>query len=195
MARIKAGHGKAFGLSAGQKLKIVNVSGAQVVDTWAFDPKDLFHRLSMEISRRYMFKLRPSVGDVLHTNYRVPIIKLVEDSSNGIDDTLIAACDPATYEKLGAPGHRSCAGNLHESLAEIGEKLPYTPGPLNLFMNVPVTNNLDIALQPSVARPGDHVVIEALMDVIIVLSSCPMDLVPTNSADLKLSDIDAEVIA
>jgi uncharacterized protein YcgI (DUF1989 family) len=196
MAKIQAGHGKAFRVKTGQKLKIVNIDGAQVVDTWAFDPKDLFHRLSMEISRRYMFKLRPSLGDVMHTNYRVPIIKLVEDTSNGIHDTLIAACDPATYEKLGAPKeHRSCAGNLHESLAEIGETLPYTPGPLNLFMNVPVSNNLDMSLQPSMARPGDFVVIEALMDAIIVLSSCPMDLVPTNSVDCRISDIDVEVFS
>lgn len=125
----------------GQKL-----GGAQVVDTWAFDPKDLHHRMLTEISRRYLYKLRPSVGDVMHTNYRLPIIKLVEDSSNGIHDTLIAVCDPATYEKLRAKGHRSCAGNLHESLAEIGVSLSYTPGPLNLFMKVPVTNNIDMTL-------------------------------------------------
>jgi uncharacterized protein len=146
MARIPAGHGKAFRLKDGQKLKIVSVGGAQVVGTWAFDPKDLHHRMSMEISRRYLYKLRPSVGDVRHPNYRVPIIKLVADSSNGIHDTLIAACDPATYEKLDAKGHRSCAGNLNESLAEIAMPFSYTPGPLNLFMNVPVTNDIDMAL-------------------------------------------------
>jgi len=194
MARIPAGHGKAFRLKQGQKLKVVNLGGAQVVDTWAFDPNDLHHRMSMEISRRYLYKLRPSVGDVMHTNYRVPIIKLVEDTSNGIHDTLIAACDAATYERLGAKGHRSCAGNLHESLSEIGESLAYTPGPLNLFMNVPVTNNLNMALEPSLAKPGDQVVVEAMMDTIIVLSCCPMDLVPTNSAECRISDIEAEIV-
>src|SRR5580700_9420826 len=101
MARIQAGHGRAFRMKAGHKLKILNIGGAQVVDTWAFDPQDLHHRMSMEISRRYIYKLRPSVGDVLRTNYREPIIRLVEDTSNGIRETLIAACDTATYEKLG----------------------------------------------------------------------------------------------
>lgn len=194
MPRIRAGHGRAFRIQAGQKLKIINIGGAQVVDTWAFDPSDLHHRMSMEISRRYMYKLRPSVGDVLRTNYREPIMRLDEDTSDGIHDTLIAACDTATYDKLGAKGHRSCAGNLHESLAEIGEVLPYTPGPLNLFMNVPITNNLEMSLQPSRAKPGEYVVLEALMDAIVVISSCPMDLVPTNSADCRISDIDGEVI-
>lgn len=33
MARIQAGHGKAFRMKTGQKLKIVNIDGAQVVDT------------------------------------------------------------------------------------------------------------------------------------------------------------------
>lgn len=195
MERIRAAHGKAFRMKAGQRLKIVTLDGAQVVDTWAFDPADLNHRMSMEISRRYLYKLRPSVGDTMHTNYRVPIVKIVEDTSDGIHDTLIAPCDAATYAKLGAQeGHRSCAGNLHEALAEIGETLSYTPCALNLFMNVPVNNNIDIALEPSKAKPGDYVVLEALMDAIVVLSSCPMDMVPTNSADCKLSDLDVELI-
>jgi uncharacterized protein YcgI (DUF1989 family) len=131
-------------MQAGQKLKIVNIGGAQVVDTWAFDPHDLHHRMSIEMSRRYMHKLRPSVGGMLRTNYREPNIRLAEDTSDGIHDALIAACDAVAHDKLGAKGHRSGARNLHERLAEIGE---YTPTPLNLFMNVPITNNPEMSLQ------------------------------------------------
>ena len=38
---IRAGHGKAARLSAGQSLKLINTHGAQVVDFWAFNAYDL----------------------------------------------------------------------------------------------------------------------------------------------------------
>ena len=49
--------------------------------------------MSMEHSRAGMQRLIPMVGDTFVTNRRRPILTLVEDTSGGIHDTLIAACD------------------------------------------------------------------------------------------------------
>jgi len=36
-----------------------------------------------------------------------------------------------------------------------------------------------------VARPGDRVVLRAVMDAVIAMSACPQDMVPINGADNK----------
>lgn len=192
--RIPAAHGKAFRLFSGDEISVINTEGNQVVDTWAFDAKDIQHRLSMELTRRYLLRLRPSVGDKLYTNYRNPILTLIADTSNGMHDTLITACDRATYEKLGCAEHRSCADNLAEALAEFGLSLPFVPGPINLFMNVPITNSMDIELKACEAPPGATVTLRAEIDCYMAFSCCPMDIVPVNGPDGRLGPIDIRVV-
>ena len=53
------------------------------------------------------------VGDVLVTNKRRPILTLVEDTSPGVHDTCMSACDIYRYRGLGVEGHHdSCTDNL-----------------------------------------------------------------------------------
>lgn len=191
--RIPAAHGKAFRLDAGDTISVINTFGQQVVDTWAFDAKDINHRLSMELTRRYLLKLRPSVGDVLYTNYRNPILSLIGDTSDGMHDTLITACDKATYDKLGCGEHRSCADNLAEALAELGLSLPFTPGPINLFMNIPISNDMNIEMKACEAPPGATVTLRAEIDCYIAFSCCPMDIVPVNGPDGRLNPVDIRI--
>src|SRR3546814_4940061 len=49
----------------------------------------------------YTTLFRSAVGDILYSNRRRPILTLVEDSSPGIHDTIIAACDSNRYKFLG----------------------------------------------------------------------------------------------
>lgn len=59
---------------------------------------------------------------------------------------------------------------------EIKDRLPVTPPtPLNLFMNVKVNEEGGIVFRAPTSKQGDCVAFKALMDVIIVLSACPMD--------------------
>ena len=57
--------------------------------------------MSMTHCRAATLHLRPKVNDTLVSNLREPLLTLVEDTSPGIHDTLIAACDPARYKGLG----------------------------------------------------------------------------------------------
>ncbi len=178
---IPARSGKAAYVAAGQTVRVVNTHGAQVVDTWAFNRRDLREFMSMEHSRAAMLRLMPRVGDTLVTNHRRPILTLTEDTAGGVHDTLIAACDRYRYEGLGCTEyHDNCADNLAAGLWELGLTPPETPSPLNLFMNIPWTADGRVSFDPPVSTPGCHVCLRAEMDLIIAFSACPQDILPIN---------------
>jgi uncharacterized protein len=181
ISTLPARRGKAVRLGKGQALKVINTHGQQVVDTWAFHAEDLTEFMSMEHLRQVLNRIMPRVGDPLATNHRRPILTLLEDSSPGIHDTLLAACDIWRYRNLGCTGHHdNCRDNLFAGMAELGLVPPECPSPLNLWMNTPVVEGHGIDWRPPVSRAGDHVVLRAELDCIVALSACPQDLVPIN---------------
>jgi uncharacterized protein len=178
---IPARSGKAARVRQGQSVTVTNTHGSQVVDTWAFNAEDLGEWMSMEHSRPYYMKLRPEVGDTLVTNRRRPILTLVEDTSGGAHDTLIAACDQPRYALLGVTEyHDNCADNLTAGLAELGITKPVTPSPLNLFMHIPWTAEGELSWEEPLSQPGSYVTLRAEMDLVIAFSACPQDILPIN---------------
>ena len=133
MIEIPARKGRAVRLRKGQRIRVINTKGQQVVDTWAFNAEDMREFMSMEHSRVEIGRIIPAAGDALVTNRRRPILTLVEDTSGGVHDTLFAACDRWRYEIFGcAEYHDNCTDNLAAGLAELGLAPPETPAPLNL---------------------------------------------------------------
>lgn len=178
---IPARRGLAVRVARGQRLRVVNTFGSQVIDTWAFSADDMQEFMSMEHSRAAFRKLSPSTGDAFVTTQRRPILRLVEDSSPGVHDTLIAACDVHRYRLLGHVGHHdNCTENLRQALAELGLVSAVVPCPLNLFMNIPVSEGVHLQWLAPVSRPGDHVDLLAELDCVVVFSACPMDIIPIN---------------
>jgi uncharacterized protein YcgI (DUF1989 family) len=184
LLEIPARTGRAVRLPGGHAIKIVNTFGSQVVDTWALSTADPSEYLSMEQTRRMLFRLAPRKGDTLYSNRRNPMLIVEEDSSPGVHDTLLACCDRWVYEKYGcSPGHANCRDNFFAALSELGITVPAVPNPLNLWMNIPVRDNTTLSIEPPVSKPGDYVVLRALADAIVVLSTCPMDVTPINGPD------------
>ena len=186
LTEIPARHGKAVRVTVGRKIKIVNTHGTQVLDTWAFNSTDLHEYMSMEHTRPQIRNIFPKVKDTIYTNKRRPILTFLEDTSPGIHDTLLAACDQYRYKLLNVEGyHDNCTDNLYASMRELGLTPPETPCPLNLWMNTPVATDGHIEWLPTVAKPGDYVTLRAEMDVVVVFSACPMDILPINGPSLK----------
>jgi uncharacterized protein len=180
-------------LRAGERLRIVNLHGGQVVDAWALSQVDPSESLSMEHTHVALSRLVPRIGDGLYSSRRRPLLTLAEDTSPGVHDTLIAACDPERYRLLGAaPGHGSCAENFRAALAAAGVEADRVPAPLNLFMNVAWQADGTLEFLPSPARAGDYVTLVAEADVTVVLSACPMDLNPINAGGPR--DIGFEIL-
>ncbi|KAH8816854.1 hypothetical protein F5884DRAFT_748330 [Xylogone sp. PMI_703] len=186
LTTIPARHGIATHLKAGQTIKVINTHGTQVVDTWAFtlSPTDAIStQMSMQHTRASLNKIIPKVGDGLYNNERKKMLTLTEDTTEGIHDTMIAACDQYRYEELGGePGHRNCSDNLGEALKAIGIEAPqFTPSPLNLFMNIPVHSDfLTVSFEPPTSKPGQYVSLKAEMDLVIAFSACPQDILKIN---------------
>lgn len=180
---IPARKGVAARLARGESITVINTHGSQVIDTWAFNAGDVTEFMSMEHSRGAILRLMPAIGDTLLTNRRRPILTLTEDTSGGVHDTLIAACDRFRYELLGCEGyHDNCTDNLAAAMAVLGLTVPETPCPLNLFMNIPVGATGALSFEPPVSTPSSYVRLRAEMDAIIVFSACPQDMVPVNGA-------------
>lgn len=154
--------------------------------------------MSMPHSRAATLHMTPKVNDTLVSNLRQPILTLVEDSSPGIHDTLIAACDPARYQGLGVDKweeHGSCAENLVLALKELNERaglkgnkgvgadvtINSVPAPLNLFMNIPWDDQGDIGFHAPKSKKGDYVRLKAERDVVVVMSACPQDILDINN--------------
>ena len=191
---IPARKGAAACMAKGQVLRVVNTHGSQVVDFWAFNIKDLGECMSMEHSRASIGKIIPAVGDVLVTNQRRPILKVVDDASPGVHDTLIASCDKYRYEQLGWKGfHDNCTDNLKNALEAIGLQRVVHPCPFNLFMNIPVKDGIGISFEPPLTRPGDSISFRAEMDAVVAFSACPQDLLPINGKDCVIHDAHFEI--
>jgi len=181
LVTIPARRGKAARVSAGQRIRVVNTHGTQVVDAWAFNARDVTEWMSMEASRASFMKLAAAVGDTFVTNHRRPILTLIEDTSGCAHDTLMAPCDMPRYGLLGVVGHHdNCRDNLHAALAELGLSIPATPPSLNLFMNIPWTADGRLAWGEPVSAPGSYAVFRAEMDLVIAFSACPQDILPIN---------------
>ena len=191
---IAAGQGKAFRLGKNQRSRIGLPEGPQVADMFAFAVPDLDEFLSTQHTRSCAQRLTPVVGEAFYSNRRRPMLAFEGDSSPGTHDLLLSACDQARYTLLGhsAP-HRNCVANMTEALAELGLKPPEIPSPVNLFEKVAIGSDGSLVIEPPLAARGDSVTLRALMDLVLVISACPMDIVPTNGADLRPKAIFVEL--
>ncbi|MGF1594383.1 MAG: DUF1989 domain-containing protein [Kiloniellaceae bacterium] len=188
---VPARQGRAVRVARGQSIRIVNTHGTQVCDTWAFSAANRAEYLSWPHARAWIERVLPRPGDALVTNRRRPILTLLEDSSPGVHDTLIAACDLFRYLTLGVEDyHDNCSDNLRMAMMAIGLTVPEVPQPLNLWMNIPVGDDWGIDWLPPVSAPGDHVLLRAEMDCIVVMSACPQDMIPINGEDMTPVDVE-----
>ena len=192
---IPARRGKAITLKDGQHVKVINTYGQQVVDTWAFNSADRTECMSMEHTRTALSRIRVHLRDSLVTNQRRSILTLVEDTSPGVHDTLIAACDRYRYALLGCPiYHDNCTDNLAAALAELRLQTPETPSPWNLFMNIPVQADGSLSFEPPVCKPGDYVLLRAELDCVVAFSACPQDMVPINGVACRPTEVHIEFV-
>ena len=178
---IDARCGVAVRLGQGDHLSIVNPSGHQVCDFFAFAADDLAEHLSMAHVHTDLGSIFPKVGDGLVSNLRRRLLTITEDTSPGVHDTVIACCDLPRYRQLGCDGyHDNCADNLRMALMAIGLRAPLIPAPFNIWMHVPVASDGATRFDPPVSRPGDRITFRAEADTIAVMSACPQDMTPVN---------------
>lgn len=177
---VAGGFGGGWSARADEYITVVDLEGEQTGDFVAFVTADPEEWLSPVHCREALRNLFVHAGDVLVTNRRRPILEVVTDDV-GVHDATIPACDKTRYAiEFGVPGHRNCFDNLFEALDGPAVDPNRFPEPLNLFQNTPVVGDGRIGLTDPVSRPGDRIVLRAIVDVYGALSPCPQDIIPGN---------------
>ena len=117
---IKAAHGFAFEVKKGERFRVVDLYGKQIIDlaAWVQGTK-LVEKLSMSYTRYHLKGVQPAIGECLWTNKDEPILKLTEDTVK-VHDMTFMSCFPELYEKKGVKDHRSCATNIAEVMKPYG---------------------------------------------------------------------------
>ena len=144
----------------------------------------------MEHVHTSLGSILPKIGDSLVSNTRKKMFTIIEDTSEGFHDTIIASCDHHRYQELGCKDyHDNCVDNLRMALIAIGKKAPAIPSPFNIWMNIPIDRNGRIEWLPPRAKPKDIIKLKSHMESIAVMSSCPQDLTPINGENYKIQDV------
>ncbi|MGB3624754.1 MAG: urea carboxylase-associated family protein [Henriciella sp.] len=165
---------QAFTVKAGEKLKVIDPEGEQVADLVAFNEADLEEYLSSGRSIDYASRMFLTEGDTLYSNRSNPMFSIVEDDVGRHDFTL-TPCSEDTFRIIygdtdPAPG---CEGNLARVLASHGISRDRIPIAFNVFMHVDVNGRTgEIKVLPPKSRPGDALVLEAQMDLVVGLTAC-----------------------
>jgi len=174
---IPAREGRAVAVPKGRRLRITTPKGAQAADFFAYNAASLDEWLSPPHTWVTTFRVKPRQGDVLLSRFRRPMARFVEDGAGGVHDYLLAACDQFRYEFFGHKGHHaSCAENLILAMRRLGHDIKVVPQPINFFTNTAVAADGTLSAPPNTVPPGGYVELEALIDLICVVSSCPFDV-------------------
>lgn len=175
---VPAGEGRAFHIGEGERFRIITPEGQQSADFFACDASDTSVWLSPPHTWMPTRSLHPRVGDTFLSSLRQPMIDFVEDGADGIHDFIIAPCDAIRYRQFGVEGHhRSCAENLAIAMRDLGHEITVAPLAVNFFTNTVVEDGFMFTTPPEpVVKPGGYVVLEARMNLICAVSSCPYDL-------------------
>lgn len=167
-----------FILNKGQRLKVVDVEGEQVSDFVCYNLHDTDEYLSSGRTIDYAETIFLTKGHPFYSNRSKIMFQLIEDTV-GRHDFLLTPCSSDTFRIIygHTHPHRGCHGNLAESLKQYGIKPDAIPVCFNIFMHVKVDGGSGkITVLPPKSRAGDHVVIEAKMDLIVGMTACSAEM-------------------
>ena len=174
---VAAREGRAFDVSQGQQLRITTPHGQQAADFFAYNAHSTDEWLSPNHTWVKTGNVHPRQGDVLLSRFRRPMLVFIDDGAGGTHDMMIAACDQFRYEQLGYQGpHAICSENLQVAMRRLGHAIEVVPQPINFFTHTKVEDDGTFVSPPNPVPAGGYVTLEALMDLICVVSSCPFDL-------------------
>jgi urea carboxylase-associated protein 1 len=105
----------------------------------------------------------------------------VIDDTCGRHDTIGGCCSRESNRvRYGVSEGPNCRDNFLRALARHGLGKKDIVANINFFMYVPIGDDGRMAIVDGRSRPGDHVDLEAEMDVLAVLSNCPQINNPAN---------------
>jgi uncharacterized protein YcgI (DUF1989 family) len=181
---IAAASGVSLRMRAGDRLELIDVYGKQVSDLFCVEAGEPTHAFSAARTLDWCDKIFLTTGDVLWSNRSQRMLRIVEDTC-GRHDLLMPPCSLRMFQLVsGNDGyHTSCHENLSNSLASSGVTADAIGCSFNAFMRVDVDSAGRLVIAPPKSLPGDRIVFEAEMDLIVGLTACSHEA--TNGGELK----------
>jgi urea carboxylase-associated protein 1 len=172
-------------LSAGERLRIIDLEGNQAVDFLAYDLHDMDLRYDAAATISGQGGIFLTTGSVLRDGEGGPLLTVVDDTC-GRHDTVGGAC--SCESNTVRYGHHTkhqhaCAENFLLALAPYGRGKRDLVGNVNWFMNVPVEAGGALGIVDGLSAPGKYVEMVAGRDVLAVISNCPQINNPCNGFD------------
>lgn len=171
--KIEKQSGSAFTLKKGEYLQVTDPRGEQVSDMVLFNLNDKREHISSGKTLDFESTILITKGHHLWSNRSQKMMEIVEDT-NGRNDFLLAPCSPETFKIMYGNDeyHPSCFENLYTNLAPFGIEPDDIPTAFNIFMNVEFSKDGTLSVEPPLSAPGDHVIFQAHMDLIVGLTAC-----------------------
>lgn len=184
--------GVAFEMEIGERLRITDLEGKQVVDVAVFNRDNLRERLSTSYSRtrstagqdrfgrgdEYVTSDRLQEGDVLFSTTCRPMMTLVKETPRpkGVHKSHNRSCNRFLYESYGYD-QDGCLEILGAALEPYGLTLDDIPDTFDVFMDYhhDCSRGGWVIGEP-VSEAGDYVEFVAEMACVVALSNCPDDV-------------------
>src|SRR6266849_4620228 len=183
---LEPGTGKAIELLKGQILRVEQVEAGQCADFNCFNLHD--YKEFMHCGRtRTVHGFHPTTGTFMWSAPpRERAMLYILEDTYGRNDVLFPRCSAYIYESAyGFDVHTNC----HDIQAEAQREYGLTPDDVhdsfNIFMCTEVTLDGHATMTRQSTKPGDHVDLLALMDVLAVPNVCGADVMRTSNFSLK----------
>src|SRR5450432_43778 len=166
--------GVSFILKKNQQLKVVDIEGEQVSDFICYNLNDTSEYLSSGRTIDYAETIFLTKGYPFYSNRSNVMFEMVEDTV-GRHDFLLTPCSAEMFRIIygHAKPHHGCFGNLCMALKDYGIEPDNIPACFNIFMHVTVDGETGkIAVLPPKSKCGDHIVLEARMDLLVGMTPC-----------------------
>lgn len=164
-------------VAAGDLVRFVDLEGQQAVDFLCYNAHDTRDRYNAANTMKMAENVYLNPGTVLYGEYATRLMKIVASSCRD-HDTIGGCCSvEMNWLRYGRRTH-SCRANFLHELSKFGMGEADIVANVNWFMSVPVGRNGGMAISDSPSKPHDYVDVEALTDVIAVISNCPQKYNP-----------------
>jgi uncharacterized protein YcgI (DUF1989 family) len=178
-----------FEIENGQRLRITQPQGEQVADFISFNRDDARELLSMHSSRAVNLSWRLTAPHTLYSNRTREMWKIEEDltAENYCGGGFCSEhLNVARYGEM-AKGGPNCQSNLEAAIRGYGmDRWSFnTDACFNIFMTVAYDGEGKWEIRPPKGKPGDCMVMRALMPQIVAISNCPVLFNACNNFRLK----------
>jgi urea carboxylase-associated protein 1 len=164
-------------LAKGDVVRFIDLEGQQAVDFLCYNAADVRDRYNAANTMKMGDNVYLNAGTVLYGEYATPLMRLLASSCPN-HDTIGGCCSVEMNQLRYGRRTHSCRANFIHELVKFGMGESDIVANVNWFMSVPVGGDGSMAISDSPSKPGDHVDVEALTDVIAVISNCPQKYNP-----------------